>query len=78
MAAQIVDLLKNLQARLGLTYLFIGHDLSLIRWFCDDVAVMTSGRIVEMADSETLFTQPQHEYTKRLLAAQPSMAGTWS
>lgn len=77
-AAQIVDLLKDLQLQLGLTYLFIGHDLSLVRYFCDEVAVMTGGRIVEMGPSESLFDNPQHDYTKMLLAAQPSMAETWA
>jgi len=70
-SAQIINLLSDLQAQLGLTYLFIGHDLSLVRYFCDHIAVMNKGQIVEAADSATLFSNPQHEYTKRLLDAQP-------
>ena len=70
-SAQIINLLTDLQAQLGLTYLFIGHDLSLVRYFCDHIAVMNKGQIVEAADSATLFSNPQHEYTKRLLEAQP-------
>jgi oligopeptide transport system ATP-binding protein len=69
--AQVVNLLIDLQQRLGLTYLFIAHDLRLVRQVCSRVAVMYRGRIVELADSETLFTAPAHPYTRALLSAIP-------
>ncbi|AIQ45846.1 ABC transporter ATP-binding protein [Paenibacillus sp. FSL R7-0273] len=69
--AQVVKLLEELQQRLGLTYLFIAHDLSMVKHISDRVAVMYMGRIVELAESEELYTNPQHEYTKSLLAAIP-------
>ena len=69
--AQIVELLEDLQHRLGLTYLFIAHDLSMVKHISDRVAVMYSGKIVELAESEELYTNPQHPYTKSLLAAIP-------
>jgi ABC-type oligopeptide transport system ATPase subunit len=69
--AQVVNLLLDLQARLGLTYLFIAHDLRLVRQVCSRVAVMYRGRIVELADSETLFGAPVHPYTQALLSAVP-------
>jgi oligopeptide transport system ATP-binding protein len=69
--AQVVNLLEDLRAQFGLTYLFIAHDLSVVRHLCQRVAVMYLGRIVEMADSDTLFDDPQHPYTKALLAAVP-------
>ncbi|MEM2045847.1 MAG: oligopeptide/dipeptide ABC transporter ATP-binding protein [candidate division WOR-3 bacterium] len=70
--AQIINLLKELQeARRGLSYLFISHDLSVVRYVCDTVAVMYLGRIVEMANSEELFENPLHPYTKALLSAVP-------
>jgi oligopeptide transport system ATP-binding protein len=70
--AQVVNLLVDLQTRLGLTYLFIAHDLRLIRHICYRVAVMYMGRIVEMGVTERLFAQPQHPYTKALLSAVPA------
>src|SRR5690625_7856406 len=68
---QIVKLLEDLQIKLGLTYLFIAHDLSMIKHFCDRVAVMYMGTIVELAESEALYSNPQHPYTKRLLESIP-------
>lgn len=69
--AQVVNLLKELQDRLGLTYLFIAHDLSMVKHISDRVAVMYLGRIVEMAESEELYANPMHPYTKTLLSAIP-------
>jgi ABC-type oligopeptide transport system ATPase subunit len=69
--AQVINLLSDLQAELGLTYLFIAHDLSVVRHICDRVAVMYGGRIVEMEETEQLFTDPQHPYTRVLLSAVP-------
>ena len=69
--AQVVNLLMELQERLKLTYLFIAHDLRLVRHICDRVAVMYLGRIVELARAEALFEAPTHPYTKALLSAIP-------
>jgi oligopeptide/dipeptide ABC transporter ATP-binding protein len=69
--AQIVNLLVDLQARLGLAYLFIAHDLAVVRHLADRVAVMHLGRIVEAADGPALFAAPAHPYTKALLSASP-------
>ncbi len=68
---QIVKLLEDLQHELGLTYLFIAHDLSKVKHISDCVAVMYAGKIVELADSEELYNNPLHPYTKSLLAAIP-------
>lgn len=69
--AQVVKLLEDLQQKLGLTYLFIAHDLSMVKHISDRVAVMFGGKIVELAESEELYANPQHPYTKSLLAAIP-------
>ncbi|HTN98530.1 MAG TPA: oligopeptide/dipeptide ABC transporter ATP-binding protein [Nordella sp.] len=69
--AQIINLLQDLQQELGLTYLFISHNLSVVRHISDRVAVMYLGRIVELADAETLFKAPAHPYTRALLSAIP-------
>ena len=69
--AQVVNLLMELQTRLKLTYLFIAHDLRLVRHICDRVAVMYRGRIVEMGTTESLFEAPAHPYTRALLSAIP-------
>jgi peptide/nickel transport system ATP-binding protein len=69
--SQILDLLVELQAELGLTYLFISHDLAVIRQIADEVMVMCAGRVVEHAATEDIFTSPQHDYTRQLLAAIP-------
>jgi oligopeptide transport system ATP-binding protein len=69
--AQIVNLLKDLQQKLKLTFLFIAHDLSVVQHFCDRIAVMYLGRIVELASSQELFKNPLHPYTKLLLTSIP-------
>lgn len=69
--AQIINLLDDLKKELNLTYLFISHDLSVVRYFCDRTAVMYLGEIVEMAQTEKLFKNPSHPYTKALLNAVP-------
>jgi ABC-type oligopeptide transport system ATPase subunit len=67
--AQVTTLLRDLQARFGLTYLFISHDLAVVREIADRTAVMRRGRIVELAETTELFDDPRHPYTRRLLAA---------
>ena len=69
--AQILALLQQLQQQLGLTYLFITHDLSTVRRIAHSVTVLRSGQVVEHGDVETLFTSPQNDYTRELIAAIP-------
>ena len=70
--AQVLDLLKELQREYRLTYLFVAHNLDVVRNFCDRVAVMRKGKIVEQAATAEIFSAPQHPYTKILLSAVPS------
>lgn len=70
--AQILNLLKDLQEELGLTYLFIAHNLAVVEHFCDEVAVMYLGRIVEKGPRESIYSNPRHPYTQALLASAPS------
>lgn len=69
--AQVINLLADLQDEFQLTYIFVAHDLSVVRHICNRVAVMYAGRIVELADTDELFENPKHPYTKALLAAVP-------
>jgi len=69
--AAIVNLLQDLQEKLGLTYLFIAHDLAVVEHISDEVLVMTGGKIVEQATATEIYENPQHDYTKKLLAAVP-------
>jgi len=71
--AQILNLLKDLQEELGLTMMFISHDLPVIRQICDRVGVMRHGQLLEVADTEQLFQAPQHEYTRHLLDLMPKL-----
>ncbi len=74
--AQVLNLMKGLQRDLGLTYLFISHNLAVVRYVADRVGVMYLGRIVELSPTATLFAQPLHPYTKMLLEAIPDLEKT--
>ena len=69
--AQVLNLMSDLQKKRNLTYLFIAHDLSVVRFICDRIAVIHKGKIVELAESEELFAHPCHPYTQALLSAIP-------
>ena len=69
--AQVLNLMQDLQAEFGITYMLISHDLAVVRHLCDDVAVLWQGRIVEQGPPERLFEAPQHPYTRTLLEAVP-------
>jgi oligopeptide/dipeptide ABC transporter ATP-binding protein len=69
--AQVVNLLQDLQQRLGLTYLFIAHDLAVVKHIANRVAVMYLGRIVELGDTQSIFSSPRHPYTQALMQAIP-------
>ena len=71
--AQIVNLLQDLQEELGLTYLFIAHDLAVVEHISDYVLVMNQGKIVEAASAEAIYENPQHDYTRKLLSAVPKL-----
>ncbi|MGX6569906.1 ABC transporter ATP-binding protein [Cupriavidus necator] len=71
--AQVLNLLLDLKAEFDLTYVFISHDLNVIRYLCDRVMVMYLGKVVEIADTETLYRHPAHPYTRALLTSMPSM-----
>ena len=70
--AQVINLLQDLQEELGLTYIFVAHDLAVVKHICDNVLVMRHGAVVEQGPTERIFTAPKHAYTKLLLAAIPS------
>jgi oligopeptide/dipeptide ABC transporter ATP-binding protein len=69
--AQMLNFLESLQKRMSLTYLFISHNLAVIRYTCDTVAVMYLGKIIEMGETECIFSSPRHPYTKALVSAVP-------
>ncbi len=71
--AQVLNLLKDLQQQMNLTYLFVAHDLNVVRYFCDETLVMFQGNIVESGPVDALFDHPAHDYTKLLLSAIPSI-----
>lgn len=75
--ARIIDLLRDLQAERGLSYLFIAHDLAVVRQIAHHVAVMHRGRIVEQGTREEIFDHPQDDYTRTLLAAVPKIDPAW-
>jgi peptide/nickel transport system ATP-binding protein len=72
--AQVLNLLQDLQDEYGLSYIFISHDLSVVKYISDQVMVMHQGQVVEMADADELYRNPRHPYTRSLLAAIPKAA----
>ncbi|MBP6852955.1 MAG: ATP-binding cassette domain-containing protein, partial [Rhodoferax sp.] len=74
--AQVLNIMKDLQRSMGLTYLFISHNLAVVRHVSDQVGVMYLGRLVELADKQSLFANPRHPYTRMLLDAIPKMHDT--
>lgn len=72
--AQVLNLLHELQQAFGLTYLFVSHDLAVVRYLCDDVVVLRGGKVVETAPTEQLFSEPRDVYTRALIAAMPELA----
>jgi peptide/nickel transport system ATP-binding protein len=76
--AQVLNLLQDLQDEFGMSYIFISHDLAVVKYMADQVMVMQQGKVVELADADTLYRNPQHPYTRSLLAAIPAQAGTHS
>lgn len=71
--AQVLNFMQDIQKELGLTYLFISHDLGVVKHFCDEISIMYKGRYVEQGTKEEIFNSPQHIYTKRLISAIPDM-----
>ena len=76
MQTQVLELMLELKQEFNLTYLFITHDLWVARFFCDRIAVMNAGKIVEIGNTREIFTNPQHPYTQQLLQAAPLLART--
>jgi peptide/nickel transport system ATP-binding protein len=76
--AQVLNLLKDLQKELGLSYLFISHDLEVVRYMSDSLLVMNQGHVVEQGDTAQIYQAPQHTYTQTLLAAVPKVQETIS
>jgi len=76
--AQIVNLLKSIQVEFGMSILFIAHDIAMVNYLCDEVAVMYLGKIVEQGSSQDVFSKPQHPYTQLLLASNPSIGSRLS
>lgn len=76
--AQVINLLKKLQRDHGLTYLFISHNMGVVKYLCDRIGVLNKGVLVEVGTNEEIFTRPSHEYTKKLLASVPTMHGASS
>jgi peptide/nickel transport system ATP-binding protein len=69
--AQVLNLLNELKQEFSLTYIFISHDLSVVKYMCDRIIVMQKGKIAEMAEADALYAHPQSDYTKKLIAAIP-------
>ena len=73
MQAQVLNLLHEMQREFGLTYLFVSHDLAVVRYLCDAVVVLRAGRVVEAAPTEELFAAPKSDYTRALISAMPDV-----